>query len=154
MKDMDDFNFDMTWAAWGAGIFKDPEGMWSSKEAERQGGSNITGFRNRTVDDLIEVQKQIFDVHKRNEIVRKIDQIVFNDYPYVLLWNINYTRLLYWNRFGMPATVLSKFGGEQSAYWYWWLDQDAVEVLEDAVANDLGVPPQPPVVDFDDIFKS
>lgn len=153
MKDMDDFNFDMTWAAWGAGIFKDPEGMWSSKEADRQGGSNITGFKNPTVDELIEVQKQIFDVQKRNEIVRKIDQIVFNDYPYVLLWNINYTRLLYWNKFGMPPTVLSKFGGEQSAYWYWWQDPDAVAVLEDAMADNLGVPPQPPAVYFDDIFK-
>ncbi|MFO7494409.1 MAG: extracellular solute-binding protein [Desulfobacterales bacterium] len=152
MKDMDGFNFDMTWAAWGAGIFKDPEGMWSSKEADRVGGSNITGFRNAAVDDLIALQKQIFDVHKRHEIVRKIDQIVFNDYPFVLLWNINYTRLLYWNKFGMPATVLSKFGGEEGAYWYWWLDPDAVAVLKDAMAHDLAVPPQPAVVVFDDVF--
>jgi len=152
MKDMDGFNFDMTWAAWGAGIFKDPEGMWSSNEADRLGGSNITGFRNPAVDDLIALQKEIFDVHKRNEIVRKIDQIVFNDYPFVLLWNINYTRLLYWNKFGMPATVLSKFGGEESAYWYWWLDPDAVAVLKDARANNLAVPPQPAVVVFDDVF--
>jgi len=153
MKDMDGFNFDMTWAAWGAGIFKDPEGMWSSNEADRLGGSNITGFRNPAVDDLIALQKEIFDVHKRNEIVRKIDQIVFNDYPFVLLWNINYTRLLYWNKFGMPATVLSKFGGEESAYWYWWLDPDAVAVLKDARANNLAVPPQPAVVVFDDVFS-
>jgi hypothetical protein len=52
----------------------------------------------------------------------------------------------------MPATVLSKFGGEESAYWYWWLDPDAVAVLKDARANNLAVPPQPAVVVFDDVF--
>ncbi|MGA1530010.1 MAG: extracellular solute-binding protein, partial [Kiritimatiellia bacterium] len=32
-KDMGEFNYDMTWAAWGAGLFKDPESMWHSREA-------------------------------------------------------------------------------------------------------------------------
>ncbi len=56
-KDMDAYNFDMTWAAWGAGLFKNPESMWSSKEADREGGSNLTGFRNAAVDAWIEKQK-------------------------------------------------------------------------------------------------
>ena len=34
-RDMDEYNYDMTWAAWGAGIWKDPESMWHSKEANR-----------------------------------------------------------------------------------------------------------------------
>ncbi|MGA1194718.1 MAG: extracellular solute-binding protein, partial [Kiritimatiellia bacterium] len=44
-KDMGEFNYDMTWAAWGAGLFKDPESMWHSREAERSNGNNITGFK-------------------------------------------------------------------------------------------------------------
>ena len=35
VKDMDEFNFDMTWAAWGASLYKDPESLWHSKEADR-----------------------------------------------------------------------------------------------------------------------
>ncbi len=151
-RDMDEFNYQMTWAAWGAGIFKDPEGMWSSKEASRKGGSNITGFENSLVDELIEEQKSIFDVAKRNEIYRKIDQIVYNAFPYVLLWNINYTRLLYWNKFGVPDTVLSKYGDESSAYWYWWLDEDSVADLSDALENRLPLPQRISAIYFDDFF--
>lgn len=151
--DMDGFNFQMTWAAWGAGIFKDPEGMWASSEAGRTGGSNITGFSDPVVDRLVETQKTIFDMDKRNNICRQIDAIVSRAYPYVLLWNIDYTRLLYWNRFGMPATVLSKYGDETSTLTYWWLDEDADAALRDALKDNLPLPPRPFTVRFDETFN-
>jgi len=152
-RDMDEFNFQMTWAAWGSGLFKDPEGMWSSEEAVRRGGNNITGFRDETVDRLIEAQRRIFDMEKRNEIIRRIDRIIYQACPYVLLWNIDYTRLLYWNRFGMPPTVLSKYGGESSAYWYWWADADSAAELKDAMELGLPMPPAPATVHFDETFR-
>lgn len=152
VRDMDEFNYQMTWAAWSQGLFKDPEGMWSSQEAERKGGNNITGFKSSAVDALIEKQKTIFDIHARNAILRKIDRIVFEAYPYVLLWNINYTRLLFWNKFGMPDTVLSKYGDERSAYWYWWLDEDSKADLADAMDIGMGLPPKDSVVHFDEKF--
>ncbi len=143
----------MTWAAWGSGIFKDPESMWSSKEADRKAGNNITGFKNPLVDKLIEKQKAVFDITKRNEIYRQIDQIIHNTYSYVLLWNINYTRLLYWNKFGTPNTVLSKYGNESSAYWYWWLDEDSKADLQDAVKNKGFLPPKKSLIYFDEMFN-
>ena len=152
-RDMEEHNFQMTWAAWGAGLFKDPEGMWSSKEADRKGGSNITGFKNKTVDKLIEEQKSIFDIKKRNNIVRKIDAIVYQAFPYVLLWNINYTRLLYWNKFGTPEWVLSKYGDESSIYGYWWFDEDSAAELEDAMAEKALLPHKAATIKFDDHFK-
>ncbi|MCF8095746.1 MAG: extracellular solute-binding protein, partial [Desulfobacteraceae bacterium] len=152
-RDMDEFNYQMTWAAWGASIFKDPEGMWSSKEAERKGGSNITGFKNPEVDRLIEKQKSVFSVERRNRICRRIDQIVFEAHPYVLLWNIDYTRLLYWNKFGTPKTVLSKYGDEMSALWYWWYDPDANALLKEAVKRGFPLPPAEPSVYFDKVFS-
>lgn len=152
-KDMDSFNYQMTWAAWGAGIFKDPESMWFSKEADRKGSNNITGFKNKEVDRLIEEQKSIFDVNKRNAIVRKIDKILCDETPYILLWNVNYTRLLYWNKFGTPKTVLSKFGRESSAYGYWWIDPDAQADLEDAIKNKGALPPKKSTVVFEEVFR-
>ena len=152
-RDMDEFNFQMTWAAWGAGVFKDPENMWSSREAERKGGVNITGFKSATVDKLIEKQKQIFDITQRNAIYRQIDQIIYQDFPYVLLWNINYTRLLYWNKFGTPDWVLSKHSRESGAYSYWWFDEDSAADLEDAVQNNTLLPPKAGTVRFDAVFK-
>jgi len=150
---MDEFNYDMTWAAWGAGVFKDPEPMWSSKEADRRGGTNITGFKDPRVDALIEEQKTIFDVARRHEICRRIDQIVYSQAPYILLWNLDYTRLLYWNKFGVPRTVLSKYGDESDAYWYWWYDPDSASDLREAMELDFALPARPPEVRFDEVFR-
>ncbi len=151
-RDMEEFNFQMTWAAWSASVFKDPEGMWSSKEADRKGGNNITGFKDQRVDDLIEKQKKIFDVRERHAICREIDQILYAAHPYVLLWNINYVRLLYWNKFGTPAAVLGKYSNERSAYWYWWRDFDAAADLAHAMENNLPLLPRPASVVFDEAF--
>jgi microcin C transport system substrate-binding protein len=152
-KDMDAFNFQMTWTAWGSGVFKDPEPMWSSKEADRKGSNNVTGFKNTEVDKLIEEQKGIFSLAKRNEILRKIDKILCAEMPCVLLWNVNYTRLLYWNKFGTPKTVLSKYGRESSAYSYWWVDRDAKAALDKANARKGTLPAKPATVTFDEVFK-
>lgn len=151
-KDMDEFNYAMTWAAWGASLFKDPEGMWAAKEADRKSGNNITGFRDSRVDELIEKQKTVFDVHERHAICREIDAIVAAQCPYALLWNINYVRLLYWNKFGMPSTVLSKYGDETAAYAYWWFDPDSAADLKDAMGQGLPLPARQPVVVFDEEF--
>ncbi len=151
-KDMDEFNFEMTWAAWSSGVRKDPEPMWHSAEADRRSGQNLSGVKNSAIDALIVRQRSIFDIRERHAICRKIDRILGEIYPYVLLWNINYTRLLYWNKFGMPVTVLGKYNDERAAYWYWWAEEDAAAELKDAMRDNLPLPPKPAEVRFDDVF--
>lgn len=149
-KDMDAYNFDLTWAAWSAGLFKNPESMWASKEADRPSGQNITGYKNPEVDALIAAQRTEFDVQKRHAIVRKIDAILARDVPYVLLWNLNYTRLLWWNKFGMPDAPLGKYGGETSAHAYWWFDPDAAADLAHAMETGRALPARPARVVYAD----
>lgn len=151
-RDMDSFNYDMTWAAWSSGINIDPESMWSSEEADREGGNNITGFKNPMVDKLIQSQRSEFNLENRNETCRRIDQILTENVPYILLWNTDATRLLYWDKFGTPPTVLSKFGDERSLLTYWWYDEDSAADLEDARKNGETLPARPDVVDFDEAF--
>lgn len=154
MKDMDEFNFDMTWAAWGGGIWRDPESQWSSREADRPASQNITGFKDARVDELIAAQRTEFDLEKRNAILRELDSILVAEFPYVLLWNINYTRLLYWNKFGMPDTVLGKYGDERAAYSLWWYDEDAAADLADALPAERPLPRRPATVSFDDAYRN
>ncbi len=149
VRDMDAYNFDTTWAAWGAGIYRDPEQTWFSAEADRPSGNNYTGFKSDEVDALIEKQKTIFNLEERNEICRKIDKILMDEVPYVLLWNINTTRLFYWNKFGTPKTVLGKFGDERSLISYWWADRESAEELKDAMKNNEPLPVKPELIDFD-----
>ena len=82
-----------------------------------------------------------------------VDQMVYKDFPYVLLWNINYTRLLYWNKFGTPKTVLSKYGNESSAYWYWWVDEDSTADLSDGMQANTPLPKKAASLYFDEAFK-
>lgn len=148
-KDMDAYNFDMTWAAWGAGLFKDPESLWHSREADRPGGNNITGFKDAGVDARIERLKGIFSVAERHALVRDIDALIFARHPYALLWNLNYTRLLYWNKFGTPPTILGKYSGESTSYW--WYDEEAASELQEAIANQEPLPKQPERIDYDQV---
>jgi microcin C transport system substrate-binding protein len=150
---MDAFNYQMTWAAWSGSLYKDPEPMWASREAERAGGNNITGLRNPAIDALIEQQKSLFDVEQRHAICRRIDALAAAEVPYVLLWNLNYVRLLYWNKFGMPDWVLSKYGDERSAYWYWWYDPDSAADLEQSMKQGTALPARNSTVSFDGAFK-
>ena len=151
-RDMDAFDFDMTWAAWSGGVNIDPEGMWASAEADREGGNNITGFKDAMVDKLIEAQREIFDLSERNEICRRIDGILTEQVPYILLWNVDSTRLLYWDKFGTPPTVLSKFGDERSLLAYWWYDEDSATDLAEAMETGDILPARPDIVEFDSAF--
>ena len=152
-KDMDNFNFDMTWAAWSSGVRKDPEPMWLSTEADRPCGQNLSGFKNKKVDELIVRQRAIFDVNERHAICRDIDRLLAEETPYILLWNIDTTRLLYWNKFGMPATVLGKYSDERAAAGLWWFDEDSAAELSDAMKNNQPLPARPAEVRFDDVFQ-
>ena len=142
-KDMDAYNYDLTWAAWSAGLFKNPESMWASKEADRSSGQNITGYKNSEVDALIDAQRAEFDVAKRHEIVRNIDALLAQDVPYVLLWYKQGTRLLWWNKFGVPGAPLGKHGDERSAHAYWWYDPDAAADLAHARKTGRALPARP-----------
>ena len=135
MRDMDSFSFDMTWAAWGAGLVKYPEISWSSAEADRRGSNNVTGFKNAEVDRLIAAEKGMSGAAERLAAYRRIDALIAAEVPYVLLWQTDSTRLLYWNKFGMPETVLSPVEREESVLSYWWYDADRVAELEDAISK-------------------
>jgi microcin C transport system substrate-binding protein len=79
---------------------------------------------------------------------------VFAQYPYALLWNINYKRLVYWNKFGTPPTVLGKYNNESGAAWYWWVDEDAAADLKDAMKQNRPLPKRPAEVTFDTAFPA
>lgn len=151
-SDMDEFNYDMTWASWGAGTVKDAEGMWDSASADLKAGNNITGFKNPKVDELIQDAREMFDVADRHKIIRQIDEIIYEESPYVLLWHIDYVRLLYWNQFGTPDHILGKFSDEWAAVDFWWNDSFQADDLKAARASGSELPAPPRDVYFDKVF--
>ena len=143
MRDMDAFHFDMTWAAWGAGVFRSPETAWASAEGKRPGGNNVTGLDSPAVDALVAAEKGMASAAERADAYREIDRLVAEQVPYVLLWNTNEHRLLYWNKFGMPEKALGRYGDEDGVLTYWWYDEDRAEELERAVKAGTCLPAVP-----------
>ena len=146
---MDEFAFDMTWAAWGAGLVKYPELSWFGAEADRKGSNNITGFKSAEVDRLIAEEKGYDAAAARLDAYRRIDALVAAETPYVLLWQTDSTRLLYWNKFGMPPSILSRYADEEAIFTYWWYDADKARELEAAISSHGCLPSVPERVEFD-----
>ena len=98
-------------------------------------------------------RKQLLNSFQFICIEREIDQFIYQQVPYVLLWNINYHRLLYWNKFGTPEWVEPKYGDEYSPIAYWWLDEDSEADLKDAIQTKSPLPPKPAAIQFDEMFE-
>ncbi|MFA6623256.1 MAG: extracellular solute-binding protein [Fibrobacteraceae bacterium] len=150
-KRLDDADFDMYWISWGSGRLRDPEASWDSHTADAPGTNNITGFKDSVVDRLIKEQKTEFSLVKRNEIERKLDARLTELVPYVLLWQCDHHRILYWNRFGTPKYVFDKFGREdESIPVYWWYDAKKNAALDAAMKEGRSLERPAPDVHYAD----
>ncbi len=147
-KRLDQHEFDLAWQNWGATRLRNPEAMWSSKTADDVATQNLSGVSDPLIDSLIEQQKTELDINKRNAILGQIDNRLTEIVPYVLLWQSDKHRLLYWNRFGTPQYVLDKFNREESALVYWWLDPKKSAALDEALKTNKALPPQPETVEY------
>jgi microcin C transport system substrate-binding protein len=143
-KNTQERNFEIVSQAWGAILFPSPESSWHSKMADAEGSTNITGFANPEVDKIIEKYNAEFDLEKRTAMLRDIDAIVFNEHPYALAWYLPCERLLYWNKFGTPETVLPKYSDWRTVFAVWWVDPSKEKALKAARKSGAKLLPIPP----------
>lgn len=140
-KRIDEADFDMWWVSWGAGRLRDPEASWHSSTADAKGTNNVAGLKDRVVDSLIGLQKTEMDLGRRNELLRALDMRLTELVPYVLLWQADHHRLLYWNRFGHPDGVFAKYAREdESIPVYWWFDAKKDAALRSAMKSGAALP--------------
>ncbi len=139
-KRMDNHEFDMYWVAWGAGRLRDPEPTWLSTTADEIASNNYPGVKDKLIDSLIIAQKTEMDLDKRNAILKRIDGRLNAIIPYVLLWQADHHRILYWNRFGTPTQIFDKFDREDCIPTYWWVDAVKDQALQAAMKSDATLP--------------
>ncbi|MCF7823882.1 MAG: hypothetical protein K9N35_06880 [Candidatus Marinimicrobia bacterium] len=140
-KNLMDRNFTIYMQNWTGLVFPNPETSLKSSLADQKDNNNISGFKNDRVDELLMEYDTTFSQARRVAIIREIDGIYSDIHP--AAWGIarNYQRILYWNKFGFPEYMVSRFVGDyRSAFSYWWFEPEKEEALQEAMANNTSLP--------------
>jgi peptide/nickel transport system substrate-binding protein len=79
--------FDATYGGWVLGVVpQDPYQIWHSSQSAGE-GSNYISYKNPESDKLIEQYRAEVDENKRIDIIKKWQQIIYDDQPYTFLWS-------------------------------------------------------------------
>jgi microcin C transport system substrate-binding protein len=130
--------FELVYGAWGAGsVFPNPRPEYHSSTADVLNTNNITGLKNKRVDEICEQYDREFDPAKRAALLRELDGILMGEYHYIMEWYAPAERIAYWNKFGMPQGTFSRVGDYigslgQGIPQMWWYDPAKAQRLEQA----------------------
>ncbi|MBX7059516.1 MAG: extracellular solute-binding protein [Leptospirales bacterium] len=147
-KRTDAFQFDLYWINTGSGRLKDPEPLFLSTFAHQEASYNLPGVEDAQVDRFLEDLRGEENLGRRNEILKRLDQRLLELQPYILLWQSDRDRVLYWNRFGMPANPFGKYARENAAIVYWWFDRDRAAALDRAQQSNQALPSLPSEIHY------
>jgi microcin C transport system substrate-binding protein len=124
--------FDLVSMGWGGLLFPNPETMWHSSLADVNDNNNITGFKDKRVDELLVAYDREFDQARRVEIIQEIDGILANAHHYILAWDAPFHRIAFWNKFGYPEGYVTRHGDNRDIPSLWWRDPERDRQLAQA----------------------
>lgn len=131
--------FSMRYQNWTGLFFPNPYSSLHSSLADKDHTNNVTGFKNKRVDELCVEYDVESDPQRRIEIIKEIDKIFSESYHYAYGWYAPHTaRILFWNKFGMPESVFPYTGDWRDIPSYWWYDEEKAQKLEEA-KNDKNI---------------
>ena len=121
--------YQMAFMSWGGLTYPNPKTSFKSDIADQLPSNNITAFKDPRVDQIVEQEQTEYDVAKRKAILRELDSIFAASYHYAYGWHAPYRRIVYWNKFGMPAYMLGRTGEWEDLLRLWWIDPAKEEQL-------------------------
>ncbi|MCF7801151.1 MAG: extracellular solute-binding protein [Candidatus Marinimicrobia bacterium] len=140
-KQLMERDFTIYMQSWGGLVFPNPETSLKSELADETYTNNISGIKNEEIDRLCDQYDVTFSQEERVKIVRKIDSIYSDIHPAAWTTYRPYQRLLYWDKFGYPDYMFSRFTGDyRSIYSLWWIDPDKEAALKEAMAAGKSLP--------------
>ena len=144
IKNVNARNFNVCLLAYSGLVYPNPEGSLRSTLADQNDNNNVWGFKSPRVDELLDEYDVCFDQQRRIEIIREIDGIFSDVHPIAFSIARNYSRMMWWDKFGYPEWMFSRYVGE---YWdslyYWWYDKEKDKTLKEAVENGSSLPLKP-----------
>jgi microcin C transport system substrate-binding protein len=137
IKNVNARNFSVCMLAYSGLIYPNPEGSLRSSLADMNDNNNVWGFKNERVDELLDEYDICFDQNRRIKIIQEIDGIFNDTHPIAFSIVRNYSRMMWWDKFGYPNWMLSRYVGEYwDALYYWWIDEEVQERLTTAMKDD------------------
>ena len=126
IKNVNARNFSVCMLAYTGLIYPNPESSLRSSLADMNDNNNVWGFKSERVDELLDEYDICFDQNRRIEIIQEIDGIFNDEHPIAFSIVRNYSRMMWWDKFGYPNWMLSRYVGEYwDAFYYWWIDEEA-----------------------------
>jgi microcin C transport system substrate-binding protein len=135
LKLLDERTFDMVSSAYTGEAFPNPEGNLLSRLADEKNTNNITGFKNKRVDEIITIYNKEFELAKRVQLLQELDGIFTNEHHWILEWTAPYQRMVYWNKFGQPKGILTAIGDYRDVPGLWWVDPERAQKLQQALGD-------------------
>ena len=136
IKNVNERNFTIVYLGYSGLVYPNPETSYRSILADQNDNNNVWGFKSDRVDILLDEYDICFDQDRRIEIIREIDGIVANVHPTAWATVRNYIRTMWWDKFGYPEWMLSRYVGEYwDIFYYWWIDDEKSTRLENAITN-------------------
>ena len=137
IKNVNARNFSVCSLAYTGLIYPNPEGSLRSSLADMNDNNNVWGFKSERVDELLDEYDICFDQNRRIEIIQEIDGIFNDEHPIAFSIVRNYSRMMWWDKFGYPNWMLSRYVGEYwDAFYYWWIDEEVHDQLTAAKEDD------------------
>jgi microcin C transport system substrate-binding protein len=127
--------FEVTFYGFTGLSFPNPETSLLSSLADQKNNNNITGFKNKRVDELIAQYDLAYEIPDRIKILREIDGLYTNDHHWIYEWYAPYHRVVFWNKFGAPKGQFTRTGDYADMVALWWIDPDKSQKLDQARAD-------------------
>jgi len=154
IKNVNERNFKITSFKYTGLAFPNPETSMQSSLADKNNNNNIWGFKSERVDELLKEYDIAFDMQERIKIIQEIDGIWAEVHPTAYGLGENNRKTMWWNKFGYPEWVHSRYGGEfWDAFTFWWYDEDADAKLKSAMSNDQSLPIDPVEIKYWPAYK-
>lgn len=144
-KKVNERQFTLAFQSYSGLLYPNPRTSWSKELADQPQNNNVPGLKNDRIEQLLERYDSLLGVdegvwRRRTAVIRKIDEILFEEMPYALGWQGGYTRVLYKNKFGHPPTYFSRLGDGSNIASLWWIDPELEAKYNDAVKNNTDLP--------------
>ena len=85
--------------------------------------------KNCVVNSVPEDSWAFFAGIRKKDVIKEVDGIVYNEYPYVLDHFGPAQRVAFWNKFSMPDFGALRFVDKEELMYTWWIDPEKEAAL-------------------------